>query len=490
MLLRLHQVSVQQGHRVLFENLDFTWSEGEHWAIIGEEGQQLTDFLQLLLGNRSVVSGKVTRPFAQAYIDEKSRLGLVNSFRDLIAYEGQDYPFRNKSNLQNFYYQQRFNSMDAEDTVSVEIYLKNSPKRTGFWTLPAVIQLLHLEHLQQESLIKLSNGESRRLAIAAALMQQPKLLLMDHPMTGLDVQTRASFDQILNNIQAAGVHILISTIPAEIPKSLTRIAVLQNKRLEVVERESISRISSPREDSHPSIDKEKLRNLLESTVSRKVNSLVRLEKVSVRYGEKWILKELSWEVKPGERWLLKGPNGAGKSTLISLLIGEHPQAYANDIVLFDRKRGTGESIWDVKKPTGFVAPELSRYFPRNQTVWKVLLSGFFDTMGLFKKPTPEQEAKAIQWLKLLQLPTKAQLLFHQLPLAEQRMLLLARALIKSPQLLIVDEGAQGLDTGQRLRFKLFLEAILEIASIGLIYVSHYEEDIPSGVSKTLELHPI
>ncbi|MGY6523182.1 MAG: ATP-binding cassette domain-containing protein [Mongoliitalea sp.] len=490
MLLQLYQVSVHQGQKVIFENLNFTWSEGEHWAIIGEEGQVLTDFLQVLLGNRSVVSGIVARPFAQDYVEEKSQLGEVHSFRDLIAYVGQDYPFRNKSNLQNFYYQQRFNSMDSEDTVTVEAYLKNIPKRTGFWTLTTVIQLLHLEQLQQESLIKLSNGESRRLAIASALIQQPKLLVMDHPMTGLDLQTRVSFDQILKVIQASGVHLLMSTIPTEIPESFTRIALLQNRCLEVVEREAISKISSTRKEFHAKVDKKKLRNLLESTFSIQVQYLIRLEKVSIRYGEKWILHELSWEVKPKERWLLQGPNGAGKSTLISLLIGEHPQAYANDIFLFDRKRGTGESIWDVKKPIGFVAPELSRFFPRNQTVWKVLLSGFFDSMGLFKKPSQEQEARGIQWLEFLQMKEKAQIPFHQLPLAEQRMLLLCRALIKSPQLLIIDEGAQGLETGQRLRFKRFLEAVLEVSSVGLIYVSHYDEDIPDGVTKALRLNSI
>ncbi|UJP63833.1 ATP-binding cassette domain-containing protein [Mongoliitalea daihaiensis] len=489
MLLQFHQVSVHHGQQVLFENLNFTWNEREHWAIIGDQGQELTDFLQLLLGNRSVVSGKIERPFVRTYALDKGSLGEVFSFRDLIAYVGQEYPFRNKSNLQNFYYQQRFNSMDSEDTVSVEDYLKNTPKRSGYWTLSHVIQLLRLEHLQKESLIKLSNGESRRLAIASALMQQPKLLLMDHPMTGLDVQTRASFNQILQAIQAAGVHILMSTIPSEIPESLTHIAMLKDRFLEVVDRKFIQRISFKKEDPYPLLTKEKLRDLFEPKNYAPVQSLVRLEKVSVRYGEKWILRELSWEVKPGERWLLKGPNGSGKSTLISLLIGEHPQAYANHIVLFDRKRGTGESIWEVKKPTGFVAPELSRFFPRNQTVWKVLLSGFYDTMGLFKKSNPEQELKASQWLGFLKLNSKAHIPFQQLPLADQRILLLARALIKSPQLLIVDEGAQGLDIEQRTRFKFLLEAVLELSSVGLIYVSHYEEDIPRGVTKILELKP-
>jgi molybdate transport system ATP-binding protein len=207
----------------------------------------------------------------------------------------------------------------------------------------------------------------------------------------------------------------------------------------------------------------------------------------VRYGENQILDNINWTVLPNEKWALKGENGAGKSTLLSLILGENPQAYANEIYLFDRKRGSGESIWDIKKPIGFVAPELSRFFPSNQTCVKVLLSGFFDTMGLFKKVTPEQERLAMDWLGLFGLQNVANLLFNQVSLENQRFILLARALVKNPHLLVLDEAAQGMDDLQRIRFRESVDLVCKIVPVALIYVSHYEEDIPKCVNKIFRL---
>jgi molybdate transport system ATP-binding protein len=216
-------------------------------------------------------------------------------------------------------------------------------------------------------------------------------------------------------------------------------------------------------------------------------SIIKLENVTIKYGDKTILDQFNWEVKPGSRWLLKGPNGSGKSTLLSLLIGENPQAYSQNFWLFDRKRGTGESIWEVKRPTGFVAPELSRYFPSNQTCRKVILSGLFDTMGLFKKVTEAQEVLAAKWMKLFDLESLAQLPISRLSLENQRWTLLARALIKQPELLILDEASQGMDEFQRRLFKDTVQQICELSSMTLVYVSHYSADIPEAVGKVKEL---
>jgi molybdate transport system ATP-binding protein len=209
--------------------------------------------------------------------------------------------------------------------------------------------------------------------------------------------------------------------------------------------------------------------------------------VSIRYGEKTILDQVNWQVKAGERWQLKGKNGSGKSTLISLLIGENPQAYSQNFWLFGRKRGSGESIWELKRPIGFVAPELVRFFPANQTVRKVILSGLFDTMGLFKKTSPEQESKADQWLQLFQLEPFTNLPIQRVPLEQQRWTLLARALIKSPKLLILDEASQGMDERQRVIFRETIQKIIELTPLTLVYVSHYQEDIPEKVNKIFEL---
>jgi molybdate transport system ATP-binding protein len=486
-LLSINSASIQFKAQQAFENLEFNWKEGQHWAIIGSSGWELTAFIESIRGNTVVSKGEIIRPFAMAYSAEKSEAKEIHSFRDLIAYVSQKYELRNKFHQQNFYFQQRFNSTESEEAATVREYLMEvKPKISGLWTLESVSKLLRLEQLLEEAIIKLSNGETRRLALALGLLRQPKIYLMDQPMTGLDVKSRGEFGEILKEIIAAGVHVLISTSANEIPEGITHIAKLDKSGIqEKWTREEFYGLGVKTE-SFASWNWAELEDLLPKTFPQR-ESIIKLENVSIKYGEKTILNQLNWEVKPGERWLLKGPNGSGKSTLLSLLIGENPQAYSQHLWLFDRKRGTGESIWDVKRPTGFVAPELSRYFPANQTCRKVILSGLFDTMGLFRKVSAEQEALGLRWMKLFSLESLADLPISRLSLENQRWTLLARALIKQPELLILDEASQGMDEFQRRLFKDTVQKICELSSMTLVYVSHYAADVPEAVRQVMEL---
>lgn len=487
--LQIENATVKQLGKVIFQQLDFTLLKGQSWAILSASGTERTAFLDTLLGKTTVSVGKIKRPFAEAYQAQKSSKGEINSFRDLMAVVSQKYEFRNKSNVQDFYYQQRFNSSESEEAATVEEYLQSvEVKIPGDWNVENVMGLLHLKDLKDKSLIKLSNGETRRLAIAGALMKNPKLLLMDQPMTGLDVQTRQAFGPILQSIIEAGVQVVMTTSAAEVPESITHVGILQDGRLANVYR---------REDFHPhKLDhladgqggvNSKIKALVQQQNLPAFNRLIRLKNVHIQYGEKVILDQLNWEVRQGERWALKGHNGAGKSTLLSLIFGENPQAYANDIILFDRQRGSGESIWDVKKPTGFVSAELSRYFPKGQTCLQVVLSGLFDTVGLFRKPTDEQNRLGEQWLDAFGLAHIARLRLNQVSLEQQRFSLLARAMIKAPTLLVLDEAAQGMDDGQRRLFRETVEEICKHSRVTLIYVSHYDEDIPACVSRRIVL---
>jgi molybdate transport system ATP-binding protein len=485
-LLSVKQARVQFKGQQAFESLDFQWEKGQQWAIIGDSGRELTAFLETLRGNTVVSKGEIHRPFASVYISKKNQKGEVHSFRDLMSYVSQSYEFKNRSHQQNFYFQQRFNSSESEDTATLREYLlQDKSKISGPWTLEKVIKLLDLEHLVDKSLLKLSNGETRRLALALGLMRQPEVFLMDQPMTGLDIKSRQEFGDFLKVLIGEGVHVILTTSAGEIPEGITHIGRLNQSGNDQIWPAADYHLSE-KSSSSPSWDWDLLSKLLPKSLPRR-ESIIRLESVSIGYGQKQILKNLSWEVKPGDRWLLKGSNGSGKSTLISLLIGENPQAYSQNFWLFDKKRGTGESIWEVKRPTGFVAPELSRYFPVNQTCRKVILSGLFDTVGLFKKVTEEQEILAREWIKLFKLENLEEIPLNRLSLEHQRWTLLARALIKKPELLILDEASQGMDEFQRRLFRATVEKIAVLSPITLIYVSHYFEDIPSQVDKILDL---
>lgn len=487
--LIIENATVSHLGKILFQRLDFTMLEGESWAILAASGAERVGFMDTLLGKTTFSEGRIKRQFAEAYQAEKTQKGEINSFRDLIAVVSQRYEFRNKSNVQDFYYQQRFNSSESEEAATVEEYLNSiEAKTSGSWTKEKALQLLRLQDLKDKSLIKLSNGETRRLAIAGALMKNPKLLLMDQPMTGLDVQTRQEFGRTLQHIVDSGIQVVMTTSPGEIPGAMTHVGVLKNGRFAEMSRREEFQVHETEflVNGLAEVDGQ-LRHLVRRQRLPTYNQLISLNNVHIQYGERVILDQLNWKVQQGERWVLQGHNGAGKSTLLSLIFGENPQAYANDITLFDRKRGSGESIWDVKRPTGFVSPELTRYFPKGQSCLQIVLSGLFDTIGLFKKPTDEQNRLATEWLAALGLSHVAHLRFNQVSLEQQRFSLLARAMIKSPALLILDEAAQGMDDAQRSLFKETVDEICKHVPITLIYVSHYEEDIPSCVNHRIVL---
>jgi len=199
------------------------------------------------------------------------------------------------------------------------------------------------------------------------------------------------------------------------------------------------------------------------------------------------LHDVDWQVLPGERWALLGPNGAGKSTLLSLVNGDNPQAYANDIVLFNKKRGTGESIWDIKSKIGFVSPELHQYFPTDNSCLQVIESGYYDTLGLFRPSQKVKADTALSWMQALEIDKYARMLLKNIPASAQRLCLLARALIKNPALLIFDEPCQGMDEHQQLHFKNIVNTICDLSDVTLIYVTHYQQEIPDSVTKVLRL---
>lgn len=307
-----------------------------------------------------------------------------------------------------------------------------------------------------QPIVSLSSGELRKLQIRKALASHPRLLIIDNPYIGLDNQAREDFTHTLEELithDDLQVILVVSRLK-DIPSFVNRIIKVQDLRI------------------------------VEDSVSP---TLLQFNHVTIRYGSRTILRDFSWTVHRGEHWAITGANGSGKSTLLSLICADNPQAYACDISLFGHRRGSGESIWDIKRHIGYVSPELHRAYQKHVPAIQVVASGFFDSVGLYCRPNEEQYACCQSWMQRFGIADLADRNFMQLSSGEQRLCLLTRAFVKSPDLLVLDEPFHGLDDNHRLRATHIIESYCSDPRITLLIVSHYIDELPAGISHTLHL---
>ncbi len=490
-VLQLNAVTVRAYNKVIFNQLNFRINKGEHWALIGPSGSGKSALLQTIAGKFGVTGGEIKYHFWDDYLARHPNASTQNmTYHQLIALFEPRHHFKNLSNTTEFYYQQRFNSSDVEDALDVTDYLegvKSVDANAQSWTFTEVISLLKIAHLLLKKTIMLSNGESKRVRLAAALLRNPALLLLDNPMAGLDVASRAEFNDILKEIMQRDTTVVLTAAPNEVPPCITNVAVLNDGVIAAQHKAADFNFSEYAFSQPAVINADAIAELTAGMAEHQFTDIVRMRNVNIRYGANHVLKDVNWHIKPGDHWALQGPNGSGKSTLLSLINGDNPQAYANEIILFDRKRGTGESIWDIKKNTGFVSPELFQFFPADNNCLQVIESGYYDTLGLFRPSVKARQEKALKWMQVLEIDRYAHNLLKNIPAAAQRLCLLARALVKNPPLLIFDEPCQGLDSHQQEHFKKVIDNICEHSPVTLIYVSHYEHEIPGSVDKYLRL---
>ena len=525
--LALDEVSVQIGGQLILDHLTLKIRRGEQWAITGSSGSGKTVLARTLLG-KNFFTGRIGYHFDGEGRDdqapgrsetdlgapggglgsraadgreaggdkESAGAGAGGGHARRIAMVDQQHRFRNLPGTTDLYYQQRFNSSDAEQTITVEQELREYAG--GEQLVDRLLRAaegtdsLHIGPLLSKPLIQLSNGENKRVQLAIALLEDPALLILDNPFLGLDTEGRATLHHIIDLLAARGIQLLLITGARELPVSITHVAQLEQGKW--VFTGPKDRFSPPKDgEASIQLDRtilDKLRegnDPVDGSGGSDFRIAVKMVKVSVQYGEATLLKDIDWEVKKGEKWNVSGPNGAGKSTLLSLITADNPQAYANEIWLFDRRRGSGESIWDIKRRIGFVSPELHLYFDYSANCFDVIASGLFDTIGLFRPLTAEQEDAALLWMQLLSLSDLRRKRLAELSTGQQRMVLLARALIKNPPMLILDEPCQGLDDQQTAYFRELISLLCEAFGTTLIYVSHYRQELPACIDRFLQL---
>ncbi len=468
-------------NQALGGKIKLTIGEGENAVIIGPNGSGKSLLGTYIAGGVSLKAGKVS--VLRADGTEVPRMKIASlSFRDIYRLGGAS---------NDNYYQKRWQATENEESPFVADALGRAAVERSMELLKA----MGVEPLLEKRILFLSSGELRKLMIVRSLMQSPEVLIVDNPYIGLDAESRQTVNQVLEGAaRQTGVKVLLLiSHPKDLPEWVEKVvcmaggdvvgvtareAFLADKAL----RNRLFKEEGLTTETLPPLSEE-----MRAADDGEYDAAVVMNKVRVAYGPITILDSVDWTVGRGEKWALLGRNGSGKSTLLSLVCGDNPQGYANDITLFGRKRGTGESIWDIKSHIGYISPDMHTFYQADIPCLDVVASGFFDTVGLFRKPDDAQRAKALEWMKAFHCEELAQRSFLKVSYGEQRLVMLTRVFVKRPCLVILDEPLHGLDAGKKNLAKLMIESYCADPRVTLVYVTHYVEEIPSNVDHKLTL---
>ncbi|MEH3920840.1 molybdate ABC transporter ATP-binding protein ModF [Enterobacter asburiae] len=455
---------------------DLTIRAGESWAFVGTNGSGKSALARALAGELPLLKGECQGDFTRL-----TRLSF-EQLQKLVSDEWQ----RNNTDLL---------SPGEEDTgrTTAEI-IQDEVKDPA--RCQRLAERFGITALLNRRFKYLSTGETRKTLLCQALMSEPELLILDEPFDGLDVQSRAQLAALLESLNQQGYTlVLVLNRFDEIPDFIQHAGVLADCNLtETGEKTALLKQALIAQLAHseqldgitlPEPDAPSARHALDPHQPRIV-----LRDGMVSYDDRPILNRLSWTVNPGEHWQIVGPNGAGKSTLLSLITGDHPQGYSNDLTLFGRRRGSGETIWDIKKHIGYVSSSLHLDYRVSTTVRNAILSGYFDSIGIYQAVSDKQHKLAQQWLDILGMDNRvADAPFHSLSWGQQRLALIVRALVKHPTLLILDEPLQGLDPLNRQLIRRFVDVLISEGETQLLFVSHHAEDAPACITHRLEFVP-
>jgi len=476
------------------EAVSLTIFEGEQIAVVGDNAAGKTRLVEILSNSIPVMGNAIAYDFAPSKMKYASENIKCLAFKD--TYGTAD---------GNYYLQQRWNQQDIdEETPTVGATLEKafemascSARRFNSGNEDEMAQLdndrkalmerlcalFKLDALMDKYVISLSSGELRKFQLTKALLSLPRVLVLDNPFIGLDAPTRNQLAEILGDLTRNMKLLIIVVLPRldVLPEFITHIIPVE--KMKVGEKVTVADYLAA--NPIPGHIERQEEGRGETAGARR--EIVKCNKVSIRYGERTILRELDWTVREGERWALSGENGAGKSTLLSLVCADNPQSYACDIELFGRKRGSGESIWEIKQHIGYVSPEMHRAYQKNISSLDVVASGLFGTVGLFMHPSREQLDICLEWMRKFGIDGIAQQSFLKISSGEQRLCLLARAFVKNPDLLILDEPFHGLDEKNSELGRRIIDEFASSPEKTIIMVSHYPSELPSCITHHLYL---
>lgn len=431
-------------------------------VVCGDNGSGKTTFGTIIEKGRYAYGNRIS------FSENVKRVKML-SFTDIHSLSG----------MEAQYFSQRMEST-MNDMVPSVTEIMNDKIHSCRWN--EYCSFLGLEDVADKKINYLSSGELRKLLIINALLDDPNLIILDNPYIGLDTESRDELDRTLVCLRQQDISIIMLICdPKDIPSFTDELIEISDKTISnpISDKGRIDRIrNNPENDTFDAdaIPPQK-KNPLPHSISFEIRN------GRIKYGSRDILKDFNWKVAKGEKWVLTGPNGSGKSLLLSLICADNPQGYANDITLFDRKRGSGESIWEIKDEIGYVSPEMQLFFKSNSSVKEIIIQGMRNSLNRYHPATQEEFSESDLWMDLLGISALADRKFHELSSGEQRLVLVARAMIKQPALLVLDEPLHGLDAKTKRRINAIVKGLAERNDMSLIYVTHYDNEIPDCITK-------
>jgi len=450
-------------------NINWKLEPGQVWAIMGCSGSGKSALAAALTGAGDITAGSVKGIVSNAgIVSLESQAALIERERrrddsDITDKVSNGTPVR-----------------EMLDEVSVDPQL-----------LARLIRLLKLEVLLDRGFRKLSTGETRKLLLTRALCSRPEMLVIDAPFEGLDAQTVPLISEILQQISGQLPMLLVINRFDELPEFVSHIALLAKGHLSA----TIATNDKPAMELlsqllHLSTTDIEIPDAIAAEAPPPLNPnepLVNIRNASIRYTDNLVFEHLNWRIEAGQHWQLTGPNGSGKTCLLNLITGDHPQCYVNDIFVCGYQRGSGESIWDIKQHIGYVSSALQWDYRVSISSKNVIISGFYDSIGLYTRATDLQKEVAMSWLGILGFEDQSTRPFNQFSYGDQRLLLICRAMVKHPHLLILDEPCFGLDDMSRQLVLALIEKICAGSETTVIYVNHHAKDQIEGIENYLAL---
>ncbi len=505
--IKIKNCRIEDSKRVSIEEFDFEMKENEAWLVIGPNGGGKAEFIKALSGEKRIVMNGSDSVYENDFVGSVETVSLEVAAK-LIEQERELDETEYMDRLDEGRTGRRFICEVLGGPDAKHRHVPLPPIASKLEALPE-IKLCGIEKILDRGLRLMSTGEIRRTLLARALLSKKRLLILSDPFAGLDVKSRSIllefFQTIAGKMNSSPKIILSMERYFEIPQTITNVVEFAGGKVSFSgTKAEYERVLEERRkekekvrDSEKSAFLSELNEISESTKflqNEKVDgkeTLIQMNDVNVGWGDKRVLRHFDWTVMPGEHWLIQGPNGSGKTTLLELITGDNKQVFCNDVWLFGNKRGSGESIWDIKKNLGIVSYRLHVEYRMvaGTDLEGVIISGFRDSIGLYEQRTDVEVAAARKWLKLAGFEGRESESFGNLSYGEQRAILIIRAAVKSPKIMILDEPCHGLDESYRQKILDLLEKVAETGTTTLLHVTHDVSEVLPCEKHILQLKP-